>query len=90
VFTTDIGTPIDPSNLRRSVDELGVRIGIVGLSPNELRHTAISLLVDAGTHLQEVADFAGHNDVRMLATAYRHKVRPVVDVTASQAQILTA
>ncbi len=52
VFTTDIGTPIDPSNLRRSVDELGVQIGIVGLSPNELRHTAISLLVDAGTHLQ--------------------------------------
>ena len=27
-------------------------------------------------------------NVRMLATAYRHKVRPVVDVTASQDRIL--
>ena len=88
IFTTKIGTPIDQSNFRRSVDSLLLKIGEDDFSPNELRHTAVSLLVDAGVHLQEVADFVGHTDVRMLATAYRHKVRPVVDVTASQDLIL--
>ena len=57
-------------------------------SPNELRHSAASLLVDAGVPLQEVADLLGHVNVRMLASTYRHKVRSVVDVTNGQEQML--
>ena len=58
------------------------------LSPNELRHSAASLLVANGTPLQDVSDMLGHRDIRMLAQTYRHKIRSVVDVTTGQERML--
>ena len=58
------------------------------LAPNELRHSAASLLVEAGVPLQQVADMLGHKDIRMLAQTYRHKIQGVVDVTGGQARML--
>jgi integrase len=89
VFTSVIGTPFDPSNFRRLVSKIGEDAEVGHLSPNELRHTAASLLVDAGTQPQIVADMLGHRDMRMLAQTYRHKVRPIVDVTEDQDQMLS-
>jgi integrase len=40
----------------------------------DLRRTAASLLVDAGVHLEQVADLLGHADV---ATTRRHYVRAI-------------
>ena len=34
------------------------------LSPHSLRHTAITLALDAGSPLRDVQDFAGHRDAR--------------------------
>ena len=34
------------------------------LSPHSLRHTAITLALDAGARLRDVQDFAGHRDAR--------------------------
>jgi site-specific recombinase XerD len=34
------------------------------LSPHSLRHTAITLALDAGASLRDVQDFAGHRDPR--------------------------
>lgn len=84
VFPNAIGRPIDPSNLRRIVKDATDAAGIGHLSPNELRHSATSLLVDAGTPIQDVSDMLGHNSIRMLSQVYRHKVRHIVDVTAGQ------
>jgi integrase len=88
VFTTIIGTMIDPSNFRKTIAQIGQDAGVGHLSPNELRHTSASLLVDAGTQAQQVADMLGHRDVRMLAATYRHKVQPIVDVTADQQRMM--
>ena len=88
VFPSAIGTPMDPSNLRRSVRELCVEAGVKPIAPNELRHSAGSLLVAAGVPLQEVADMLGHRDIRMLAQVYRHKLGGVVDVREGQAKML--
>ena len=84
VFTNTVGRPIDASNLRRTIRFNALQAEIGHLSPNELRHSAASLLVSTGESLVEVADLLGHRDVRMLAQTYRHKVRPVVDLTAAQ------
>ena len=84
VFTNAIGRPIDSSNLRRIVSGHAESAGVGHLSPNELRHSAASLLVASGTPLQDVSDMLGHRDIRMLAQTYRHKLRPIVDVTAGQ------
>ncbi len=76
VFTTEVGTPIDPSNLRRAVKSLCEDAEVDPVSPNELgRHTAASLLYDAGMSLDEIAELLGHKSTRMLEAHYRHRVR---------------
>jgi integrase len=87
VFTNAIGRPIDSSNLRRMVKNYATLSEVGHLSPNELRHSATSLLVECGQPLQDVADMLGHRDIRMLAQTYRHKIRPVVDVTGGQGRM---
>lgn len=88
VFCNAIGRHIDPSNLRRDIRRLCKDAEIKPISPNELRHSAASLLVNAGVPLEEVADFLGHANVRMLAQTYRHRVKRVVDLTAAQGRML--
>ena len=76
IFTTEVGTPIDPSNLRRTTKALCEDAGVDPVSPNELgRHTAASLLYDAGMSLEEIAELLGHKSTRMLEAHYRHRVR---------------
>lgn len=85
VFANEVGRPVDPSNLRRAISDLCAVAGIEPvISPNEMRHSAASLLVDRGARLEEVADFLGHANVQMLARVYRHRIKPVVDLTAMQ------
>lgn len=76
VFTTQIGGPIDPSNLRTAVRRVCHRAGVPEVSPNELgRHTAATLLYEAGVPLEQIADLLGHKSTRMLELHYRHKGR---------------
>jgi integrase len=82
VFSTTVGTHIDPNKIRYSWDVLCKAAGIEGRVPHELRHTAGSHAVDAGLPLAEVADQLGHADVNMLARTYRHRTRPVVEGVA--------
>lgn len=80
MFTTEVGTPIDPSNLRRTTKALCEAAKVDPVSPNELgRHTAASLLYDAGMNLDEIAELLGHKSTRMLEAHYRHRVRASFD-----------
>jgi integrase len=73
VFTNEVGTPIEPSNLRRMTKTLCEDAGVDAVSPNELgRLTAASLLYDAGMPLDEIAEPLGHKSTRMLETHYKH------------------
>jgi integrase len=76
VFTTEVGTPIDPANLRRATKALCEAARVEPVSPNELgRHSAASLLYDAGMPLDAIAELLGHSSTRMLEAHYRHRVR---------------
>ncbi|MDQ6928116.1 MAG: site-specific integrase [Actinomycetota bacterium] len=79
VFATDVGTPTDPSNLRRSFSRLTCSVGIGHWRPYELRHSAASILSAARVPLEEVADIMGHDGTRMTALVYRHAMAPTVD-----------
>jgi integrase len=83
VFPTTIGTPLDPSNVRRTFARIGKKAGIEGAIPYLLRHTGVSLLIDNGATIEEVADLTG-SDPRTLYRHYRHRVRPVVTVAAER------
>ncbi len=83
VFPSPSGRPLDPANRRRTLSQVCAKAGLPAMSPNELRHTAATVLVDKGIPIELVADLLGHTNFRMLAEHYRHRVRPVVDITAT-------
>jgi integrase len=62
---------------------LCMRVDVPVVRPNELRHTAASLAVDAGVPLDQVSDQLGRKDMRMVTQTYRHKVRPTIGDGAS-------
>jgi integrase len=88
VFTTTIGTPINPSNLRRSFRRVTDAAGLGRWHPHELRHSAASLLSAAGVPLEVVADVLGHDGTRMTALVYRHAVSPTVSAAVAPMESL--
>jgi integrase len=78
VFTTQIGTPLHPRNFRRRFGQITERAGLGPWRPNELRHSAVSLLSAAGVRLEDVADVVGHVTTRMTSQVYRHQVTPTI------------
>lgn len=74
VFATELGTPIDPSNLRRSFARITTTAGLGKWHPHELRHSATSILSASGLRLEEVADVLGHRDMRTTSRVYRHAI----------------
>lgn len=89
VFSTELGTALDPSGVRRIFARTARRAGIEGGFPYLLRHTAVSLLLDAGAGIEEVADLLG-DDPRTLYRHYRHRVRPVAEAATRMQQVLAA
>jgi integrase len=84
VFRCANGSMIGIGNLARELADMTDRIGLGrDWSPNELRHTAASLLVDQGVPLVVVADILGHTTTRMLELTYRKNTRPVVTGAAT-------
>lgn len=78
VFASEVGTPIDPSNLRRAFARLTTAAGLGRWHPHELRHSAASILSAAGVPLEAVSDVLGHADVSVTARVYRHRITPTV------------
>jgi integrase len=79
VFTSPLGRPSDAKAVRNEFNRIVRASGIEGSwTPNLLRHSAASLMADAGMPIELVADQLGHRDLRMLQKHYRHRIRPTV------------
>lgn len=87
IFCSEVGTPLDPSNLRTVFGRVVSRAGVGDAVPYLLRHSAASLLIDSGASIEEVADLLG-DDPQTLYRHYRHRVRPVVDTAAERMEAL--
>ena len=73
VFTTEAGTPINPSNLRqRSLGPLLKRAGLPQISFHDLRHTCASLLFQRNVHPKFVQELLGHASVAITLDTYSH------------------
>jgi len=77
VFTTDVGTPLDPSNVRHALQRIANDAGIGHVHPHLLRHAAASLLSEAGLRIEDIADTLGHRSITVTADVYRHPLNPV-------------
>jgi integrase len=78
IFTSPTGLPIDPAASRREFSAVAAKVGLDDWTPNELRHSAASLMSDAGMPIEQVADQLGHKDLRMLQKHYRHRIRSTI------------
>nr|WP_205751916.1 tyrosine-type recombinase/integrase [Cryptosporangium phraense] len=59
-----------PNFRRRSFDKAATAIGLPGLTPHELRHTAASLAVSAGANVKAVQQMLGHASAAMTLDVY--------------------
>jgi integrase len=76
IFTSSIGTPIDPRNLYREFQIVCRRAGLGDWHPHELRHSAASLMLAQGVKIQVVSQVLGHSSIRMTADVYGHLLDP--------------
>lgn len=86
LFVTRTGARWRPGNAARALTALAARTGVSGaarITPHALRHTAITLALDAGVPLHEVQGFAGHRDPR--STRRYDRARGRLDRHASYA-----
>lgn len=72
VVCTGIGTPILPSNLRRTFDRLQAKAGVPRITFHALRHTHASWLVEQGVDIRLVSDRLGHTEVSFTYQTYVH------------------
>ncbi|MGC4940497.1 tyrosine-type recombinase/integrase [Kribbella sp. DT2] len=72
VFTTEIGTPIEPDNLRRDWYPLRVTAELGEMRFHDLRHSCVTLLLRLGVPPHIVQAIVGHADVQVTMAIYAH------------------
>jgi integrase len=77
VFTTPLGTPIDPRNVIRALNSLCERAGVRRIRVHDLRHTCATLLLVQGVHPRVVMEVLGHSRISVTMDVYTHVVSAV-------------
>lgn len=72
VFTTPIGTPIDPRNCTRIVQDACRAAGVRVVRLHDFRHGCVSVLLGLGVPPRTAMDIAGHSTIEMTMNVYGH------------------
>jgi len=73
VFTTEWGQPISPDNLLRALKTAASRAGLPQwVHVHTLRHSAATMLLEAGKGLKTVSEMLGHSSVSVTGDVYQH------------------
>jgi integrase len=72
-------------NFRRDCfDRAAVEVGLAGLTPHELRHTAASLAIASGASVKAVQSMLGHASAQMTLDRYGHLFGDELDAVADR------
>jgi integrase len=74
VFTSGIGTPLEPRNLERAYGQILALAGLHHIRIHDLRHTAATLLLTQGVHPRVVMELLGHSQIPITMNTYSHVV----------------
>jgi integrase len=84
VFTTRVGTPINPTHIRRrSFAPLLKRAGLPSIRFHDLRHTCATLLLSRNVHPKYVQELLGHATIAITLDTYSHVLPGMGDQTAA-------
>jgi integrase len=83
VFASAVGTPLDPSHVRRAFRKVCEAAGTgPNWTPRELRHTFVSIMSEQGVPVEEIARLVGHSTTATTEAIYRRELRPVIGMGA--------
>lgn len=72
VFTTSVGTALEPRNVSRAWAAICVAAGVPVVRVHDMRHTAASLLLEQGVELKVVQQLLRHSRLSTTADIYAH------------------
>lgn len=72
VFPSLTGGPVDPSRVNQAFHTALHKAGLPRLRPHDLRHTAATLLLEAGIHPKVVQEMLGHSSITLTLDTYSH------------------
>jgi len=72
IFTSLVGTPIDPDNFAKAFVRLCKRAGLGHWHPHEARHSAASVMLAQGVPLEVVSEVLGHSSIYITKDVYGH------------------
>lgn len=75
VFTSEKGTPVEPSSLLRDMKLASAKAGLNGVGVHTLRHSAAVAWLEGGTHIRQVADLLGHSSISITGDTYGHSTQ---------------
>jgi integrase len=88
VFSAPRGGILRGSNFRRQVwNDACARVGLEGLVPHELRHTAASLAIAAGASVKGVQAMLGHASATLTLDRYGHLFGDELDGVAQRLDV---
>ena len=86
VFSTSLGTLLDPDNHRKAFAKLTEKAGLGRWHPHELRHSATSIMLAQGVPIEVVSKVLGHTSIRITADVYGHLLDEQKERTADAMQ----
>ncbi len=84
VFTTGIGTPLEPRNVLRSFHALCDRAQVRRVRIHDLRHAAASFMLLQGVDMRVVMGTLGHSRLATTSDLYTHLLEPVQRAAADR------
>jgi integrase len=72
IFASSIGTPIEPRNVNRRLNELRAKSGLDWLRLHDLRHACATYLLASGVEPRTVMKILGHSTIRLTMDLYGH------------------
>jgi integrase len=72
VFTTRVGTPLEPNDSSRAFRMLCARAGLEGVRLHDLRHTRASMLLAQNGPPRVVMEILGHSSLDVTMNIYGH------------------
>lgn len=82
VFTSPIGTPLDPRNVTREFHAMLTAAHVPRVRFHDLRHTAATLLLAQGVDPRTIMETLGHSQISLTLNTYSH-VLPALQADAA-------
>lgn len=77
VFTSDVGSPVDPIGMSKRLARILSRAGLPRVRVHDLRHTAATLALQQGVNPKVVQEMLGHSSIGLTLGTYSHVLPPM-------------